>query len=68
MNLLWLKKVAFALVVVIAIVCIWRGVWGLLDLYLIPNDLVASFSLSVLIGFLILAFTGKKLVRLLIGG
>jgi uncharacterized ion transporter superfamily protein YfcC len=42
------------LVLAIAIVLFWRGVWGLMDLYFFPNMLPLSFILSILIGLLIL--------------
>ncbi|MBU0458525.1 hypothetical protein KJ652_06620 [Patescibacteria group bacterium] len=37
-----------------AIVLFWRGIWGLLDLYLFPNNETASFAFSALLGILIL--------------
>jgi len=44
----------------VAIVAVWRGVWGFLDLYFFPNDLVASYSISTLIGIIILGATHNK--------
>lgn len=31
------KKELHTLLIVIAIIFIWRGIWGLLDVYLLPN-------------------------------
>jgi len=42
------------LTLAIGIVFVWRGVWGLADLYLIPSNLPISFIVSVLIGVTIL--------------
>ena len=45
-----------------AIISFWRGVWGLMDMYMYPQDKLLSFSISVLIGlvvvFLIAAYRG----------
>ena len=40
-----------------AIISFWRGIWGLLDLYLLPNNYKLSLILSVLIGIVILLLT-----------
>jgi len=60
-----LKKVFFTVLMAFAIVSFWRGVWGLMDLYLFPENLFLSFSLSVLIG-IVLLYSTKNLVRNLI--
>jgi hypothetical protein len=38
----------------LAIVSFWRGVWGLLDIYLLPKNQILSFIISMIIGLLIL--------------
>lgn len=38
----------------IAIVIFWRGMWGLLDLYLFPGQPTLSYAASVIIGLGIL--------------
>ncbi len=43
-----------AIVVVIAIIMFWRGIWGLIDLYLFPDSPTFSHLLSILLGALIL--------------
>lgn len=37
----------------VGLVFIWRGVWGLLDLFLLPSHPVKSRIVSIIIGFLI---------------
>lgn len=45
--------------VVFAIVLFWRGIWGLLDVYLFPHNYVLSCLISVLAGIIILYFSKK---------
>lgn len=59
------KKIVFTVVIAFAVVAFWRGVWGLMDLYFFPSNLVTSLWLSVLIGVAILYFT-KHLIADLI--
>jgi hypothetical protein len=33
---------------------LWRGIWGLADLYLFPNSPTLSYLLSIVIGGLVL--------------
>ena len=42
------------ILIVILIVVLWRGIWGLMDLYLFPNMLPLSFVLSIFFGLIIL--------------
>lgn len=42
------------LLVAIAIVMFWRGVWDLLDEYLLPNWPLMSSVVSILVAFLVL--------------
>ncbi len=43
-----------AMLVGTAIVLLWRGVWHLADIYIFPNQDVASAAVCILIGFVIL--------------
>jgi len=52
-----LKQILFALLIGFAVVSFWRGVWGLLDLYLLPNNQPASLWISIIIGVVILTAT-----------
>jgi hypothetical protein len=47
----------------LAIVSIWRGVWGLMDMYLLPESPTLSLIISIVVGLMILftiAFIRKK--------
>lgn len=52
------------LILAIAVIMIWRGVWNLLDYYLFPEHFVASSILSILIGSLILFLNNNNLEEL----
>lgn len=45
---------ANVIVIIFAIIMLWRGIWGLLDLYLFPGSPVFSHMLTVIIGVIIL--------------
>lgn len=45
---------ANTVVIVLAIITFWRGVWGLLDIYLFPGSPVLSNLVSIALGILIL--------------
>lgn len=55
-----LKRNLEVLLLVVAVVLVWRGVWGLTDLYLLPDYPALSFSLSVLVGLALLYFHDPK--------
>jgi len=59
-----LKKVIYTIIIAFAIISFWRGIWGLMDVYLFPNNDVLSFSISILIGILILYMTKHLLTSL----
>jgi len=42
------------MIVAIAIVMFWRGVWSLLDTYLLPDHFLISNLVSILVAFFIL--------------
>ena len=44
-----------------SVILFWRGAWGLMDLYLFPNNHSLSYAVSLVLGVLILIAT-KKLV------
>jgi len=46
-----------------AIVFFWRGAWGLMDLYLIPSNQVASMTVSLILGLIVLIIT-RSIVKL----
>ena len=59
------KRVFFTIVIAFAVVSFWRGVWGLMDLYFFPNNHLLSFSLSVIIGIVILYLTENLIEKLI---
>ena len=59
-----LNRLLFTILIALAVVSFWRGVWGLMDLYLTPNNHVLSFSLSIVIGILILYLTKNSFKNL----
>ena len=57
------KDVLRTIIVALAIVLFWRGIWGLADLYLFPKNYTLSCIISIIAGILILyeteTLTGK---------
>jgi hypothetical protein len=51
-------------VVIVAIIMLWRGVWGLLDLYLFPGSPTLSHIVSLLLGILVLYLDDFKIENL----
>lgn len=46
-----------------AIIMFWRGVWGLMDIYLFPNDATLSYSVSFVISVLLYIFVVRHHVK-----
>jgi succinate dehydrogenase hydrophobic anchor subunit len=44
------------LIAVVAVVTMWRGIWGLLDEYLLPHNKRLSLWISFLLGFIGIIF------------
>jgi hypothetical protein len=59
-----LKKVFFTILLGFAIIAFWRGAWGLMDIYLFPNNHVLSLWISVFLGIFILYSTKNLIDRL----
>ena len=57
-------KLFHILLVALAVVMLWRGIWGILDLYFFPNNSVASYLSSLIIAFAILYFDDFHLKEL----
>ena len=51
------NRVLFAILIAFAVVSFWRGVWGLMDTYLFPNNYQLSLWVSLIIGIAILILT-----------
>lgn len=44
----------FYLVAVVAVVMMWRGLWGLLDEYVLPKNPKLSYLITFIFGFIII--------------
>ena len=47
----------FTIVIALAVVAFWRGIWGLMDLFIFPDSYLLSSITSVIIGLAILVAT-----------
>ncbi|MDO8623580.1 MAG: hypothetical protein Q7R52_05010 [archaeon] len=58
-----MKEVGRTIIVAFAIILFWRGLWGLMDVFLFPENQMLSYILSIFIGMAILyeteTLTGK---------
>jgi len=50
-------QLIFAVVIALAVVSFWRGVWGLMDKYFLPNNHTLSLITSLVLGLVILIIT-----------
>ncbi len=50
-------QILFAVIIGFAVVSFWRGIWGLMDEYLFPENYELSLWASVFIGLAILLLT-----------
>jgi len=50
--------------IAVAVVLVWRGAWGLMDLYIFPDHLLASYIISLVLGLIVL-FSMHKLSDLI---
>ena len=57
-----LRKIPQVLVIGIAVVLFWRGIWGLADEFIFPHNYLLSSIVSVIIALAILYFT-KHLIK-----
>ena len=51
------KKIFFALLIGFAVVNFWRGVWGLMDEYVLPANYRLSLWISLILGIVVLLLT-----------
>ncbi|MDP7282296.1 MAG: hypothetical protein QF475_01500 [Candidatus Undinarchaeales archaeon] len=59
-------QILFTLIIIFAVISIWRGVWGLSDQYLLPSKPILSLWVSLLIGIIILIgahYSLKEIVK-----
>ncbi len=50
-------KIFMSIGIGLSVIAFWRGAWGLMDLYLFPNDPTLSFLSSFAVGIVILHST-----------
>ncbi len=50
-----ISTIIIYLVAITAVVAMWRGLWGLMDIYLWPNNPKRSNLVSFITGFVIIA-------------
>ena len=50
-------QIPFNLIVILGVVSLWRGAWGLMDIHLFPKNSSLSYIVSFIIGIIILSFT-----------
>jgi len=55
----------FSLVVMSGMIALWRGIWGLLDIYLLPDNLSLSYVLSFVIGIVVIGVTHYTVDKLI---
>jgi len=48
----------------IGLILIWRGIWGILDLFFFPNSPIISYLGSIIFGFIFLVIDGNGLDEL----
>jgi protein-S-isoprenylcysteine O-methyltransferase Ste14 len=58
------RKLLSVLIEVGGVILVWRGIWGILDLYLFPNNPLLSYLICIVIGFIFIWFDDYKLDEL----
>jgi len=58
------SKFHHVLLSAVAVIMVWRGIWNLLDKYLLNHYWLASNILSVIIGILLLYYLDRNLRKL----
>jgi len=54
-----------SLMVAIGVILVWRGIWDLADLYLLPHKRLLSDLIGILIGLFLLYLPDKKIDKLI---
>jgi hypothetical protein len=52
-----IKRVVFSLIIGFAVISFWRGLWGLWDVYVFPENYTLSLWISLVVGLIILILT-----------
>jgi hypothetical protein len=45
----------------VGLIFVWRGIWGILDLFFFPNNPLVSYIGSIIFGFIFLTIDGNGL-------
>jgi len=56
-----LKKTVIILVDFLGILILWRGAWGLFDIFIFPGNQLYSYIVSIVIGIILIAIDGDGL-------
>lgn len=51
------KQLYFAVIIALSVIAFWRGVWGLMDLYIFPQNYLLSLIIPMVLGLMILVYT-----------
>lgn len=60
-NLKTHHQLIWSLVIVVSLVSIWRGVWGLMDAFIFPNNFLLSVITTLFAGIIMITVTHYKL-------
>lgn len=55
------RKTLSIIIDFLGIIILWRGVWGLMDLFLFPGNELLSYIASIGLGFILLFLDGNGL-------
>ena len=42
-------------------IAVWWGIWGILDLFIFPNNKLLSYIISIIFGFILILIDGNGL-------
>ena len=59
------SRISYALLIAFAVISFWRGLWGLWDIYIFPNNYQLSLWISLAVGIIILYLT-RNIVKQII--
>lgn len=51
------QQILFIVLIATAVIAFWRGVWGLMDTYILPNNYILSCWITLIAGLLLLIIT-----------
>lgn len=57
-------RAIFTVVIMVGLIALWRGVWGLMDLYFFPSNQILSLFLSILLGIIVLLFANYSIQKI----